>query len=43
MTVLDSLYKGHRAAVTAPARLVKMDLADRAAVGQALRSAGRRR
>jgi UDP-glucose 4-epimerase len=36
VTVLDSLYKGHRAAVTAPARLVPVDLADRAAVGQAV-------
>jgi UDP-glucose 4-epimerase len=34
VTVLDSLYKGHRAAVTAPAKLVQIDLADREAVGQ---------
>jgi UDP-glucose 4-epimerase len=34
VTVLDSLYKGHRAAVTAPAELVQIDLADRETVGQ---------
>jgi UDP-glucose 4-epimerase len=34
VTVLDSLYKGHGAAVTAPAKLVQIDLADREAVGQ---------
>ena len=34
VTVLDSLYKGHRAAVTAPAALVQIDLADREQVGQ---------
>jgi UDP-glucose 4-epimerase len=34
VTVLDSLYKGHRAAVTAPAELVPIDLGDRQAVGQ---------
>jgi UDP-glucose 4-epimerase len=36
VTVLDSLYKGHRAAVTAPVRLMQIDLADRGAVGQAV-------
>jgi len=36
VTVLDSLYKGHRAAVTAPAALVQIDLADREQVGQAV-------
>ena len=34
VTALDSLYKGHRAAVTAPAALVQIDLADREQVGQ---------
>jgi UDP-glucose 4-epimerase len=34
VTVLDSLYKGHRAAVTAPAELVQIDLADREKVEQ---------
>lgn len=32
VTVLDSLYKGHEAAVTAPARLVTVSLADREAL-----------
>jgi UDP-glucose 4-epimerase len=37
VTVLDSLYKGHREAVAPPARLLEIDLGDRAAVGEALR------
>ena len=36
VTVLDSLHKGHREAVTPPARLLEIDLGDRAAVGEAL-------
>ena len=40
VTVLDSLYKGHREAVTPPARLLEVDLGERAAVGQALSAAG---
>ena len=37
VTVRDSLYKGHREAVTPPARLLEIDLGDRTAVGEALR------
>ncbi|HEX2324011.1 MAG TPA: NAD-dependent epimerase/dehydratase family protein, partial [Chloroflexota bacterium] len=40
VTVLDSLYKGHREAVTPPARLLEVDLGERAAVAQALQSSG---
>jgi UDP-glucose 4-epimerase len=40
VTVLDSLYKGHRAALTPPARLLEGDLGDRAAVGRAVAEAG---
>ena len=36
VAVLDSLYKGHRAAVTAPATLVEADLADRDALRRLL-------
>jgi UDP-glucose 4-epimerase len=36
VTVLDSLYKGHRAAVQEPATLVGVDLADATAVRRAL-------
>jgi UDP-glucose 4-epimerase len=36
VTVLDSLYKGHRAAVQSPARLVDIDLADGEAVRRIL-------
>jgi UDP-glucose 4-epimerase len=37
VAVLDSLYKGHRQAVTAPARLYEIDLGDRAAIAGVLR------
>jgi UDP-glucose 4-epimerase len=40
VTVLDSLYKGHRGALTPPARLLEVDLGDRAAVGRAVAEAG---
>src|SRR6185503_19844736 len=39
VAVLDSLYKGHRQAVTAPARLYEIDLGDRAAIAGVLREA----
>jgi len=40
VTVLDSLYKGHRGAVEAPARLVDVDLADGNAVRRVLSDTG---
>src|SRR5262245_11367509 len=40
VTVLDSLYKGHRGALTPPAKLLEVDLGDRAAVGRAVAEAG---
>ena len=39
VTVLDSLYKGHAGAVTPPATLLQVDLADRDAIGKALEAA----
>ena len=39
VTVLDSLYKGHAAAVTGPASLLQLDLADRDASKRALDAA----
>ena len=36
VTVVDSLYKGHAAAVTPPAELIVLDLADRAAIRRTL-------
>jgi UDP-glucose 4-epimerase len=40
VTVLDSLYKGHRGALTPPATLLEVDLGDRAAVARAVAEAG---
>jgi UDP-glucose 4-epimerase len=40
VTVVDSLYKGHRAAVLAPARLYEIDVGDRDALGRVLAEEG---
>src|SRR5687767_15522475 len=39
VTVLDSLYKGHAGAVTAPATIAKADLGDRPSLDRALDAA----